>query len=391
MRFFSYLRRSFKLRLLEFEGKSLFRRYGIPVPQGQYLEKGEADTRIGELTFPCIFKAQMLSGGRGKAGLIQKVNSREEAKDAARLIFAREEVCGILAEELVSIRKELFAAVVLDRKLATPVLMISAQGGMEVENSVEECMARVPFEGGAEWSFHRFIDLLLSLGLRGKVLVPAANVVRALGRLFFKEDALAVEINPLAIAEDERVWALDAKTTLDDGALFRHPGWREMKSFELESGAGLEQEAKKARLSYVSIAGGKIGVIAGGAGLGMATMDSVFLQGGKPGAFIDIGGGVAEESMAEAVRIARQTPGIKGLLINVFGGINNCQIMAKGIVRDLEKQGAGRIPLVVKTRGHFQEEGWAILENNRVPVVKYGTTEEAVRLLLASMSERREV
>jgi succinyl-CoA synthetase beta subunit len=344
-----------------------------------------------ELTFPCIFKAQMLSGGRGKAGLIQKVTSREEAKGAVRLIFAREEVRGILAEELVPVQKELFLAVVLDRKLAAPVLMISAQGGMEVESSVRESMVRFPIEGGAEWSFHRFIDSLLSLGLRGKVLVPTANIVRALGKLFFSEDALSVEINPLAIAQDESVWALDAKITLDDGALYRHPDWREMKSFELESGEGLEQEAKKARLSYVSIAGGKIGVIAGGAGLGMATMDSVFLQGGKPGGFIDIGGGVAEESMAEAVRIARLTPGIKGLLINVFGGINNCQIMAKGIVRDLQKQGTGRIPLVVKTRGHFQEEGWAILENNRVPVVRYGTTEEAVHLLLSLLKERKEI
>jgi succinyl-CoA synthetase beta subunit len=122
----------------------------------------------------------------------------------------------------------------------------------------------------------------------------------------------------------------------------------------------------------------------------MATMDSVSLQGGKPGAFIDIGGGVAEESMAEAVRIARQTEGIKGLVINVFGGINNCQIMARGIIRDLQKQGASRIPLVVKTRGHFQEEGWALLLENRVPVVKFGTTEEAVRLLLSLMNERKE-
>jgi succinyl-CoA synthetase beta subunit len=150
----------------------------------------------------------------------------------------------------------------------------------------------------------------------------------------------------------------------------------------------LELEARKARLSYVSIPGGSVGVIAGGAGLGMATMDAVFLQGGKPGAFIDIGGGVAEESMAEAVRIARETEGIRGLLINVFGGINNCQIMARGIVRDLQRQAPGRLPLVVKTRGHFQEEGWAILEGNQVPVVKFGTTEEAVRLLLSLLNEK---
>jgi len=375
------------LRLLEFDGKNLFRKYGIPVPEGIYLEGQE---KAPSLTYPCIFKAQMLSGGRGKAGLIQRVNSFEEAKESIRNILAQNNVFGILAEPFISIQRELFAAVALDRTLAAPVLMVSVQGGMEVEKSASEAMLRVPFEDGAGWNFHRFLDLFLPLGLRGKILVQTATIARALGKLFFAEDALSVEINPLAISADEKIWALDAKITLDDGALFRHPAWREMKSFGMETGEGLEREAQKARLSYVSIPGGSIGVIAGGAGLGMATMDSISMHGGKPGAFIDIGGGVAEESMAEAVRIARQTEGIKGLLINVFGGINNCQIMARGIVRDLQRQETSRIPLVVKTRGHFQEEGWAILMENQVPVVKFGTTEEAVRLLLSLINESEE-
>ncbi len=374
------------MRLLEFDGKNLFRKYGIPVPAGTYLGKiCDVDKPPSALSFPCVFKAQMLAGGRGKKGLIQKVSSREEAREKARTLFSHKEVQGILAEEMVSVQKELFAAVALDRKLSVPVLMVSAQGGMDVESADAGAILRIPFEDGTEWSLHRFIDLLISRGLKGKTLAPAANLIRGLGKLFFQDDALSVEINPLAVTPDDRILALDAKVTLDDGAFFRHPAWKEMKSFGLESGEGLELEAKKARLSYVAMAGGAIGVIAGGAGLGMATMDAVFLQGGKPGAFIDIGGGVAEESMAEAVRIARQTPGIRGLLINVFGGINNCKIMAHGIVRDLEKQKGARTPLVVKTRGHFQEEGWAILENHDVPVIKYGTTEEAVRLLLSLM------
>jgi succinyl-CoA synthetase beta subunit len=378
------------LRLLEFDGKNIFRKYGIPVPEGKFLgSAGELEKEAAALSYPCLFKAQMFSGGRGKAGLIQRIPSAEEANKAGAMILARENVRGILAEELVPIRRELFAAVALDRKLAAPVLMFTTQGGMEVESLPPEAMGRVPFEDGAGWNFHRFLDLLLPLGLRGKILVQTAAVLRALGRLFFEEDALSVEINPLTVSGEEKVLALDAKVTLDDGALFRHPAWREMKSFGLEDGEGLEGEARKARLSYVSISGGTIGVIAGGAGLGMATMDAVFLQGGKPGAFIDIGGGVAEESMAEAVRIARQTEGVKGLLINVFGGINNCQIMARGIVRDVQRQGTDRIPLVVKTRGHFQEEGWAILEGNQVPVVKFGTTEEAVSLLLSLLNERK--
>jgi succinyl-CoA synthetase beta subunit len=378
------------LRLLEFDGKKIFRKYGIPVPEGRFLETaGDVEKEAAALSYPCLFKAQMLSGGRGKAGLIQKVSSFEEAKKAGQQIFAQENVRGILAEELISIHRELFAAVALDRKLAVPVLMFTAQGGMEVESLTPEAMVRVPFENGAGWSLHRFLDLLLPLGLRGKVLVQTATILRVLGRLFFEEDALSVEINPLTVSGEGKVLALDAKITLDDGAFFRHPGWREMKSFGLEGGEGLEREARNARLSYVSIPGGSVGVIAGGAGLGMATMDAVFLQGGKPGAFIDIGGGVAEEAMAEAVRIARQTEGVKGLLINVFGGINNCKIMARGIVSDLKRQGSRRVPMVVKTRGHFQEEGWAILGDNQIPVVKFGTTEEAVKLLLSLLDERK--
>ena len=378
------------MRLLEFDGKNIFRKYGIPVPEGKILENtGNVEKMAAELSYPCLFKAQMLSGGRGKAGLIRKVASAEAAKKTGAEIFGYENIKGILAEELVSIHKGFFAAVALDRKLAAPVLMFSLQGGMEVETLTPEAMVRVPFTDGAVWNFHRFLDLLLPLGLGGKVLVQTAAVLRNLGKLFFEEDTLSVEINPLAVAADGKVWALDAKITLDDGALFRHSDWREMKSFGLEEGEGLEVEAKKARLSYVSMPGGSVGVIAGGAGLGMATMDAVFLQGGKPGAFIDIGGGVAEEAMAEAVRIARQTEGIKGLLINVFGGINNCQIMARGIVNDLKRQGTRRVPMVVKTRGHFQEEGWVILEANQVPVVKFGTTEEAVKLLLSLLNERK--
>jgi len=380
------------LRLLEFDGKNIFREYGIPVPEGKFLETaGDLEKEAEDLSYPCIFKAQMLSGGRGKAGLIQRVSSAGEARKSGEMIFARENVRGILAEETISIRRELFAAVALDRKLAVPVLMFTDRGGVEVESLPGEAMVRVPFADGGSWGFHRFLDLLLPLGLKGKILVQTAATLRTLGRLFFEEDALSVEINPLAVSVEEKILALDAKVTLDDGALFRHPAWRELKSFPLEAGEGLELEARKARLSYVSIPGGSVGVIAGGAGLGMATMDAVFLQGGKPGAFIDIGGGVAEESMAEAVRIARETEGIKGLLINVFGGINNCQIMARGIVRDLQRQAPGRLPLVVKARGHFQEEGWAILEGNQVPVVKFGTTEEAVRLLLSLLNEKEGV
>ena len=213
------------MRLLEFEGKNLFRKYGIPVPEGTYLPvKEEAEEKASALTYPCIFKAQMLSGGRGKAGLIQRVNSIAEARESFRNILTRKDTFGILAEPFIAIQREFFAAVALDRKLSEPVLMVSVQGGMEVERSASEAMLRVPFCGRRRLELSPVPYLLLSVGLRGKILVQTATVLRALGKLFFEEDALSVEINPLAVAADEKVgpWMLKSPWTMALFSVIRH-------------------------------------------------------------------------------------------------------------------------------------------------------------------------
>ena len=335
-------------------------------------------------------KAQVLAGGRGKAGLVRTAESLEEARASASSLLTEPESQGILVEEKIQVERELFAAITLDRKRSLPVLMLSLQGGMDVEEANSESFLRVPFEGVERWSFYKYVDLLISLGFKGKALMEASGALRALERFYFEEDVVSAEINPLAVAGNGSVWALDAKIVFDDAAIFRHSSWKDLRSHRLERGQGLELEARQMGLSYVFMPGGDIGVISGGAGLAMATMDAVSIQGGKPAAFLDIGGGVTEEAMAESLRIVRQSPGVRGLLINVFGGINNCQVMARGIVRDLGRQGFSRVPLVVKTRGHFQEEGWAILEGHGVEVVKYGTTDEAVHRLLRLMAPQKE-
>lgn len=375
------------MRLLEYEGKEILRQRGIPVPQSFLItKKDELVNKRNNFPFPWMVKAQILEGGRGKAGLIQQANSLEEAEIITAKLFEKEDVAGVLIEEKINSQQEIFLAVIFDRQQGLPVLLCSLQGGMDVEAS--SAIKRVPFLNGDKWPFYRFIDLYASLGLQGKALIQISEITRAIGKIYFQEDALAIEVNPLGITAEGKAWALDAKLVLDDEALFRHPYWKEWKSFHLEEGEGLEKEAKALGLAYVQLAGGDVGVIAGGAGLGMATMDSLLYAGSKPGVFLDVGGGVAEEVMMEAVRLVRRTPGIKGILVNIFGGINNCQIIARGIVRDLQRQGSFRIPMVVKTRGHFQNEGWAILESEGIEVVKTGTTAEAVERLLSLLAKK---
>ncbi|MGQ9695570.1 MAG: ATP-grasp domain-containing protein [Thermodesulfobacteriota bacterium] len=375
------------MRLLEYEGKAILRQRGIPVPRSFLITKqDELVNKENNFPFPWMVKGQILDGGRGKAGLIQQANSLEEAESITAKLLAQENVAAVLIEEKINCQKEIFLAIILDRREATPVLMYSAQGGMEVEAS--SLIRRFPFLNGDRWPFYRFIDLYASLGWQGKSLMQISEITRTLGKIYFQEDALAIEVNPLGLTAEGTAWALDAKIVLDDEAMFRHLHWKEWKSFQLEEGAGLEKEAKALGLAYVPLPGGEVGVIAGGAGLGMATMDALVHAGAKPGVFLDVGGGVAEEVMAEAVRLVRQTPGIKGILVNIFGGINNCQIIARGIVHDLKRQGSSPIPLVVKTRGHFQNEGWAILESQGIEVIKMGTTAEAVQRLLSLLSKK---
>ncbi len=265
--------------------------------------------------------------------------------------------------------------------------MISTEGGMDIEEVAErhpETLFTELLNPLERPSLARMIDFGLQTGLRGEELLQVTNVALKLVNVYFCFETITVEINPLMISKDRGALAVDAKVEIDDSGLGRI---KESETFIRKEALidPLEMEAKKADIAYVQMPEGNIGLISGGAGLGMATMDMISVHGGRPANFLDLGGNATEEKTAAALRIVLKTPGVEGILMNAFGGINNCERMAKGIVRALD----GLRPqqaIVVKMRGHSQEEGWALLESRQIPVVKFGTTEEAVILLMEKMT-----
>lgn len=379
--------------LYEHEAKELLARWGIRVPRGRVARTpGEAARLARELeSTEVVVKAQVRAGGRGKAGLVQVVSQAEVAAASASILGARhrgELVEKVLVEEKLDITQELYAGVIVDTRLGLPVLLLSCRGGMEIEELAavepeavyQETVARIP-------PLHRITAAWLAAGYRGPALGDVARVTRSLLELFFASDATMAEINPLACTASGAVVAADAKVTVDDAALFRQPWAAEL----VRPPAGeLEEIARQYRLAYVSLdSGGDIGIIAGGAGLALATMDMVRAWGGRPANFLDTGGGVSAGQVAAAMRIVHSTPGVRGILVNIFGGINNCLTVAQGI-REFMAAEPLVASLVVKMRGHSQEEGWALLEEVGVKVVKYGSTEEAVKLLLTELGQTPE-
>lgn len=382
------------MNLYEFEGKRLFQEFGIPVPEGRLIktpeEAREEAARQGK---PVALKIQILSGKRGKAGGIQFAQTPEEAEDvAARLlgcVFGDEKVQSLLIEEKLSIAQEFYAGLTIDPRQGKVILLVSSTGGVDVEEMAgvgQPDWARLYLDGVSPLQRYQLCDLLKKIGVKGQVLPKMADILFRLKELFFAVDATTAEINPLVLTTAGQILAADAKIVLDDAATFRRGRYAPER---VENLSPLEKEAREARLSYVPLReGGNIGIIAGGAGLALATMDMVAAHGGKPRNFLDTGGGVTEEQMAAALRIVAKTPGVEGILINVFGGINNCAVMARGITQVIREDGLS-LPLVVKMRGHSQEEGWKLLEEYQIPTIKYGTTEEAVEELLKIMAEQR--
>jgi len=379
------------LNLYEYEGKQLFKQFSIPVPSGKLVDSSDsAEQTARELGGAVAIKSQVLSGKRGKAGGILLVETPEEVSQAVNdLLFSTindEIVQKVLVEEQVHIAEEIYLGITIDRKLGKALLIISRAGGVNVEEQIGDDgtqLVKMPLDELRPFWVYQLYEPLKSIGLEGKIMKYTADIAFSLINLFFRCDATTAEINPLAVTKNGRVVAIDAKVVLDDAARFRSNYYPSRQQEPLPS---LETRAKKAGLAYVSLSNeGTIGVIAGGAGLGMATVDMVAVYGAKPSDFLDTGGGVTEEQMTEAVNIVAQKPNVKGILINVFGGINNCEIMARGIAKAIDE--GVSLPMVVKMRGHGQDEGWRILKERSIPIIKYGTTEEAVETLLMELKE----
>lgn len=380
--------------LYETEGKAVFNSYGIPIPRGKNAETPEeAKEAAREIGTEVVLKAQISSGGRGKAGVVKFAETPDEAQTIAGELLSKkvkgEQVKLLLVEEKIDINQELYLGITLDPILQKPVIIGCTEGGMEIEEVAEKTPDKIfkqPLEVLKPFKTHQANDFMRQMGFHGKQLVKAGKVLSNLVKVYFDYDATTVEINPLVVTGDDEILAADSKLVVDDSASYRHPElpWKRLE----ENLKPLEKEAKEAGFPYVMLENdGYIGILGGGAGVGLATMDTIYHHGGVPANFLDTGGGVTRERMAKALEVVIKTPGVKGVIANLFGGINNCAIMAQGIVDVLERQQVD-IPIVVKMRGHHQEEGWKLLEKHNVPLVKYGSTDEAAELLMKLVRER---
>jgi succinyl-CoA synthetase beta subunit len=380
--------------LLEYQAKEVIKSAGIPVPMGQIASTPKDVVQAAERIGPCFIKAQVKAGGRWKAGLIRRADSPEAAERVAQEILGAvheaETVSRVLVEERLDITREMYLGIILDFSKAHPIALASLRGGVNIEEvagSDPNALVRMdidPLDGLVPES--RWTKFWNRVGLGGKQMLEARAVAARSLEVFYRTDALTLEVNPLAVTRSGSVFAADVKLIVDDAAMFRH---EELKPYlEWEEGS-LEAEASEIGVTYVPLdPEGTVGIIAGGAGLSMATIDAIADTKVAPSAFLDLGGGISETGMAKSIRIMLRTGNLEGVLVNVFGGINNCKVLARGIARVYENIGSD-VSFVVKMRGHSQEEGWQILERLGIHVVKQGTTDDAVRVLVDKMSSKR--
>ncbi len=350
------------VKLAEWRGKDLFRKYGVPLPRGQVARsaaEAEQLTRSGTVPLPCVVKAQVLAGGRGKGGAVRFANTPEEARAAAQAIlgldFKGETVKELLLEEKLAIGRELYLSLTLDRSARLPILIASAQGGVQIESVDDAAIARIPidpFPGLAAYERRRAAKVL---GVTGPAAASLDRLLSALWRLFQQEDAELVEINPLAVVGEGLV-ALDAKVIIEDDAGFRHPEYSDIR----DDRTPLEEIAREKEIAFVQL-DGNIGVIANGAGLTMATLDVLKEFDGNPGVFLDLGGTDDPKKVTEAFLLMAQAKP-RAVFLNIFGGVTRCDTVAKGLVAAMDQvPPAERFPLVARIRGNNEREGIEIL------------------------------
>jgi succinyl-CoA synthetase beta subunit len=382
----------------EYQAKELFRRYGIPVPKGTPLldprgASAAAQKLIDETgNEVVVVKAQIHAGGRGKAGGVKVVKGADAAQKAADEIFGKvlvthqtgpdgKKVQRLLIEQGLAIARELYLALVLDRDTRRVVVMASTEGGVEIE----EVAARTP-----EKIIKVFIDpavglqpfqarqLGFGLGLSGDAFKELGVLVAGMERVFMKEDCSQVEINPLVVTKDNHVVALDGKVNLDDNAEFRHKEWNEWRDMSEEK--AVEIEAKAAGLSYIQL-DGNIGCLVNGAGLAMATMDIIKHYGGQPANFLDVGGGASKEAVTQAFKIILTSPSVKGIFVNIFGGIAQCDTIAAGVIAASKDVGL-KVPLVVRLEGTNVELGRKMLSESGLAITPAATMGEGAKKIV---------
>jgi succinyl-CoA synthetase beta subunit len=386
------------LKIHEYQGKAVLASFGVPVPKGKVAYTVDEAVEVAkELGFPVVVKAQIHAGGRGKAGGVKLARNAADVESLAKAMLGMTLVTHqtgpegrvvrrLLIEQGMDLTgsKEMYLAIVVDRASGRPVFMASSQGGVDIE----EVAARDPaailketIEPAVSFQPYQARKLAFGLGLPGALLPKAVPFMQSLYKAFESIDASLLEINPFLITKDDHLLALDAKVNFDDNALYRHPELKELRDFDEED--PLEVEASKYSLNYIKLEGGNVGCMVNGAGLAMATMDIIKLAGGSPANFLDVGGGASAEQIKNAFRILLADPEVKAVLINIFGGILRCDVLAEGVIAAVRDLGI-KVPVVVRMKGNNEETGKEMLRTSGFNFQTADEMTEAAKMVVAA-------
>ena len=391
------------MKIHEYQGKAVLAQYGVPVPKGKVAYTvDEAVEAAKGLGFPVVVKAQIHAGGRGKGGGVKLAKGPDECEAIAKAMLGMtlkthqtgpegRVVKRLLIEQGMDLSgsKEMYLAILVDRATSRPVFMASAQGGMDIEEVAAKdpnAILKETIDPVVGFRPYQARKLAFGLGLAPEVVAKAVPLMLSLYKAFEGSEASLVEINPFLVTRAGEVLALDAKINFDDNALFRHPDLVELRDTDEEE--KLEVEASKFSLNYIKLEGGTVGCMVNGAGLAMATMDIIKLAGGAPANFLDVGGGATADQIKNAFRILLADSDVKAVLINIFGGILRCDVLAEGViaaVRDLSV----KVPVVVRMKGNNEDKGRAMLKESGLNFeTADGMTEAAEKVVRAAGGAR---
>ncbi|HUW36358.1 MAG TPA: ADP-forming succinate--CoA ligase subunit beta [Rhodocyclaceae bacterium] len=386
------------MKIHEYQGKEILRKYGVATPRGlACFSVDEAVAAAGSLGGKVwVVKAQIHAGGRGKGGGVKVAKSSDEVRQYAGQILGMQlkthqtgpegqKVRRLLVEEGADIKKELYVGMVVDRVSQRVCLMASSEGGMDIEEvaaHTPEKIHKVFVDPATGLKDAEADDVALKIGVPQASVPQARVILQGLYQAFWETDASLAEINPLIVTGDGRVVALDCKINFDSNALFRHPDIVAMRDLDEEDPA--EIEASKFDLSYISL-DGNIGCLVNGAGLAMATMDTIKLFGAEPANFLDVGGGATTEKVTEAFKIMLKNPKVKGIMVNIFGGIMKCDTIAEGVVAAAKEVDLA-VPLVVRMRGTNEDLGKRILKDSGLPIISADTMAQAAEKIVAAIA-----
>lgn len=384
----------------EFQAKAVLLPYGLPIPPWKVASTlEEVHQAIAEMSLTqAVIKIQVHAGGRGKAGGVKFAKNKEEIVSVAKELIGMKMINnqtgpqGIVAQKVLitaplEIKKEYYIGAAIDRKAAEPILIASKEGGMDIELVAEkypEKILKLPIELSGEIKPFRLVRLLEFMGWKGEQAKEGAKIAKAIAKAFLQTDASLLEINPLVEDPKGNLWALDAKLSIDENALFRQ---KEIAHFyDPSQMMKTEVEAKEFDLAYVAMEG-NIGCMVNGAGLAMATMDLIHLYGGTPANFLDVGGGASKEKVAAGFKIILEDPKVEAILVNIFGGIMDCAVLAEGIIA-AGRQSDIRVPLIVRMEGTNVQEGKRLLKESKLKIITADTLQDAAEKAVAVLKTK---